>query len=87
MIINVKSYSDFKAIVGTIPLVDGVFYNLSGSINGMTVLFAVWAISRKEGIGVQVVTGTDPTSATILADFPTALAITSTLIFSDQSVF
>jgi hypothetical protein len=85
MIINVKSYADFKAIVGATPHVDGVFYNLSGTINGQSVLFAVWAVSKTTG--VQVVTGTDPTSATILTDFPSAQAITSTLTFSDQSVF
>lgn len=85
MVINTKVYSDFKAIVGAFSVV-GVFYALSvTSFTGSGC--SVIAAYTSDGTVVYYITNSSPPSAgTITTDFPAAIALSSFLNITNDSV-
>lgn len=76
MIIQTNGYADFKTVVGALGAIRSVFYFDSGG--GLFVIYAL--VEDGENVVNSGNLATQP--ATFSADFPAAIALTSTLTLS-----
>jgi len=82
MIINVRTYADFKLAAKTLRHLDAVFYNNSANIQGTTYGVA-YAFDYDDGISVAAQVFGGITFST--TDFPAAIAIGDHFLISDLS--